>query len=103
MLRCHLPSLGEVLDIAQIADFRIPAIDGASTGVVFRLNLQQPTMSSMNLFRRNPLNKLKKNHRDKMAAAMRAMQKGDIRQNALLYAEADILRQKIEELEAQHS
>ncbi len=54
----------------------------------------------MPLFRRDPTKKLKKAYEQKMEAAMHAMHKGDIRKNATLYAEAEIIREEIEKLEA---
>lgn len=54
----------------------------------------------MSLFKRDPTKKLKKAYQQKMEAAMHAMHKGDIRKNAELFAEAEIIRAEIEQLEA---
>ena len=53
----------------------------------------------MPLFRRDPTKKLKKAYQQKMEAAMHAMRRGDVRENAMLVAEADKLRAEIEALE----
>lgn len=54
----------------------------------------------MPLFRRDPSKKLKKNYQQKMEQAMHAMRRGDVRQNAMLVAEADKIKEQIDELEA---
>ena len=54
----------------------------------------------MPLFKRDPTKKLKKAHQMKMESAMHAMRKGDIRENARLVAEAELLQKEIEEVEA---
>ena len=53
----------------------------------------------MALFKRDPTKKLKKAYQQKMEAAMHAMRRGDVRENAMLVAEADKLREEIEALE----
>lgn len=50
----------------------------------------------MRLFNRNPTKKLEKAYQQKMASAMHAMRRGDIRQNAQLVAEADEIRKQID-------
>ena len=54
----------------------------------------------MPLFRRDPTKKLKKAYEMKLESAMHAMRRGDVRENALLTAEAEKLRAEIEALEA---
>ena len=54
----------------------------------------------MPLFKRDPAKKLKKTHQLKLESAMHAMRRGDIRENARLVAEAELLQKEIEELEA---
>jgi len=54
----------------------------------------------MPLFRRDPLKKLRKTYQEKLEAAMHAMRNGDVRQNALLIAEADQIKAEIDVLEA---
>ena len=48
------------------------------------------------LFKRDPVKKLKKAYQQKMETAMHAMRRGDVRQNALLVAEAEEIRLEIE-------
>ncbi len=50
----------------------------------------------MSLFKRDPTKKLKKAYQQKMESAMHAMRRGDVRQNALLVAEAEEIRLEIE-------
>ena len=50
----------------------------------------------MPLFKRDPVKKLKKAYQQKMETAMHAMRRGDVRQNALLVAEAEEIRLEIE-------
>ena len=50
----------------------------------------------MPLFKRDPKKKLTKAYEQKMQAAMLAMRKGDIRQNALLVAEADQIKEQLD-------
>ena len=52
----------------------------------------------MPLFRRDPVKKLQKSYQQKMEAAMQAMRNGDVRQNALLVAQAEKIRQEIDQL-----
>ncbi|MEM6709595.1 MAG: DUF6435 family protein [Pseudomonadota bacterium] len=52
------------------------------------------------LFKRDPLKRLKKDYQQKMEAAMHAMRRGDIRENAKLYAEAEALKVEIDKAEA---
>ncbi len=54
----------------------------------------------MPLFRRDPAKKLKKAYEMKLESAMHAMRRGDVRENALLTAEAEKLRAEIDALEA---
>ena len=53
----------------------------------------------MPLFNRDPARKLKKTYAQKQEAAMHAMRNGDIRENAKLVAEAELIRKDIEALE----
>ena len=46
-------------------------------------------------FKKNPNKKLEQAFQRKMEAAMQAMRRGDVRQNALLVAEAEEIRAKI--------
>lgn len=50
------------------------------------------------MFKRDPSKKLKKEYQQKMEAAMRAMRNGDVRQNALLVAEADKIKAELDRL-----
>jgi hypothetical protein len=50
----------------------------------------------MNLFKRDPTKKLKKAYQQKMEAAMHAMRRGDVRANALLVQEAELIRAEME-------
>lgn len=50
----------------------------------------------MALFQRDPVKKLRKAYQQKMELAMHAMRRGDVRNNALLVAEADVIRAQIE-------
>ena len=54
----------------------------------------------MPLFKRDPAKKLKKAYQQKMEAAMLAMRRGDVRENAMLYAEAEEIKVEIERLES---
>ena len=54
----------------------------------------------MPLFRRDPAKKLQKAYELKLESAMHAMRRGDVRENALLTAEAEKLRAEIEALNA---
>ena len=51
----------------------------------------------MPLFRRDPTKKLKKAYEQKMEAAMHAMRRGDVRENALLVQEAERIRLQMEQ------
>jgi hypothetical protein len=53
----------------------------------------------MPLFKRDPKKKLQKSYQQKMEAAMHAMRKGDVRQNALLVAEADAIKAEMDKFE----
>ena len=53
----------------------------------------------MSLFKRDPTKKLKKAYQQKMEAAMHAMRRGDVRENAMLVAEAEKIRAEIEKYE----
>ena len=55
----------------------------------------------MSLFRRDPTRKLQKTYEQKMESAMHALRNGDVRQNALLVAEAEEIRLQIEQHRAQ--
>lgn len=57
----------------------------------------------MSLFKRDPTKKLQKLYRQKLEAAMHAMRRGDVRENARLVAEGEKLRQQIEEVESARS
>jgi hypothetical protein len=50
----------------------------------------------MALFKRDPIKKLKNLYQQKMEAAMHAMRNGDVRQNALLFAEAEKIKVEID-------
>jgi len=52
----------------------------------------------MPLFKRDPSKKLKKAYQQKMETAMRAMHRGDIRENARLVQEAEEILREIENL-----
>jgi len=52
------------------------------------------------LFKRDPTKKLKKAYGQKMEAAMHAIRRGDVRENARLVAEANELQDAIEAAEA---
>ena len=54
----------------------------------------------MGLFKRDPTRKLKRAYQQKMELAMHAMRRGDVRNNALLVAEAELIRVQIETAEA---
>lgn len=51
----------------------------------------------MSLFKRDPKKKLTKAYEQKMQAAMLAMRKGDVRQNALLVAQAQQIKQQLDQ------
>ena len=57
----------------------------------------------MPLFSRDPSRKLKKAYEQKLGAAMAAMHRGDIHENAKLTAEADALKSKLDALEQSKS
>ncbi len=50
-------------------------------------------------FKSDPTKKLKKAYQQKMEAAMHALRQGDVRQNAQLVAEAELLKSEIDSLE----
>jgi len=54
----------------------------------------------MPLFERNPTKKLRKAYEQKMEAAMHAIRRGDVRENARLVAEANELQVAIEAAES---
>lgn len=54
----------------------------------------------MPLFKRDPGKKLRKAYEQKLEQAMHAMHRGDVRQNALLYAEAEKIKAELDALEA---
>lgn len=53
----------------------------------------------MPLFKRDPSKKLKREYRQKMESAMRAMRRGDIRENAKLVKEAEEIKVQIGSVE----
>lgn len=55
------------------------------------------------LFRKSPLTKLRKEHEDLLTRAFQAQRNGDIRSYSMLTAEAEALRQKIEDLESEQN
>ena len=52
----------------------------------------------MPLFKRDPKKKLRKAYEQKLEAAMQAMRRGDIRQNAELTAEAEAIKAELDKL-----
>ncbi len=54
----------------------------------------------MPLFKRDPTKKLKKAYQQKMESAMHAMHRGDIRENARLVSEAEMIKKEIEKVES---
>ena len=54
----------------------------------------------MPLFKRDPAKALRKQYQAKMTAAMEAMRKGDIRLNAELSAQAEVLKAELDKLDA---
>jgi hypothetical protein len=52
------------------------------------------------IFRKSPAKKLQKEHEHLLTRAFQAQRNGDIRSYSMLTAEAEALKQKIEELEA---
>jgi hypothetical protein len=54
----------------------------------------------MPLFKRDPAKKLKKTYQLKLESAMHAMRRGDVRENARLVAEAELIQKEIADLEA---
>lgn len=52
----------------------------------------------MPLFKRDPSKKLKKEYQKKLESAMHAMRRGDIRENAKLVAEAEVIKMQINEV-----
>jgi hypothetical protein len=57
----------------------------------------------MALFKRDPTRKLTKAYQQKLEAAMRALRQGDVRNNALLVAEAESIKQQIDAHESAKS
>ena len=53
----------------------------------------------MAFFKRDPTKKLKQEYQRKMEAAMHAMRRGDVRENARLYAEAEAVKEQLDALE----
>lgn len=53
----------------------------------------------MPLFKRDPRKKLQKAYQQKMEEAMHAMRRGDVRENALLVAEAEKIKAEIDKLD----
>lgn len=54
----------------------------------------------MPFFKRDPTKKLKKAYGQKLEAAMHAMHRGDIRENAKLVVEAEAIKAQMDELES---
>ncbi|MCH1551722.1 MAG: DUF6435 family protein [Pseudomonadales bacterium] len=54
----------------------------------------------MNIFKRDPTKKLKKAYQQKLEAAMHAMRRGDVRENAMLEAQAQTIKAEIDKIEA---
>lgn len=54
----------------------------------------------MPFFKKDPTKALKKSYQQKMEAAMHAMHRGDIRENARLVAEAEKIKEAIDAAEA---
>ena len=54
----------------------------------------------MAFFKRDPRKKLRRAYEQKLEAAMHAMHRGDIRENAILTAEAEELRTELERLDS---
>ncbi len=52
----------------------------------------------MPLFKRDPKKKLQKAYQQKMETAMHAMRKGDVRQNAILVAEAEQIKAELDKI-----
>ena len=52
----------------------------------------------MPLFKRDPTKKLKRAYQQKMESAMHAMRRGDVRENARLVAEAEVIKAEIDRL-----
>jgi hypothetical protein len=52
----------------------------------------------MPLFKRDPAKKLKRAYQQKMESAMHAMRRGDVRENARLVAEAEVIKAEIDRL-----
>lgn len=50
-------------------------------------------------FKNDPTKKLKKAYQQKMEAAMHALRQGDVRQNALLVAEAEAIKSELDAIE----
>ena len=57
----------------------------------------------MPFFKRDPTKKLKKEYGKKLEAAMHAMHRGDIRENARLVVEAEAIKEQIDALEQEGS
>ena len=53
----------------------------------------------MSLFKRNPKKKLQREYQQKLEAAMQAMRRGDIRENAMLTAQADEIKAALDKLD----
>ena len=52
----------------------------------------------MNWFNKDPRKKLQKTYQQKMEAAMQAMRRGDVRENAMLVAEAETIKAELDRL-----
>ncbi len=52
----------------------------------------------MPLFKRDPRKKLQKAYEQKMETAMHAMRRGDVRQNAILVAEAEQIKAELDKV-----
>ena len=52
----------------------------------------------MPFFKRDPKKKLQKDYQQKLEAAMQAMRRGDIRENAMLVAQAEEIKAALDKL-----
>jgi hypothetical protein len=52
----------------------------------------------MPFFKRDPKKKLQKTYEQKMESAMHAMRRGDVRQNAILVAEAEQIKAELDKV-----
>ena len=75
-------------------------IDCAFTQPVLSFRLKDRQRKNMPLFKRDPAKKLRKSYQLKLESAMHAMRRGDVRENARLIAEAELIQKEIADLEA---